>query len=151
MPVKINTTSLPTSPLELLRSGSEHPRDKELSFETELMEQQSEGVSHEEMEAMLRKIDEQAARLSKTPTYDELKEYRTLIKNFVGAAVSNMYEVHTSAGWDRMGRQRVYTTVRKIDRKLEDMAERIRLGQSDQLDVIAAHDAIRGMLVDIFM
>ena len=62
-----------------------------------------------------------------------------------------MYEVHTSAGWDRMGRQRVYTTVRKIDRKLEDMAERIRLGQSDQLDVIAAHDAIRGMLVDLYM
>lgn len=151
MPVKISNTTMPTSPLELLRSGSEHPRDKELSFETELMEQQSEGVSHEEMEAMLKKIDEQAARLSRTPTYEELKEYRTLIKNFVGAAVSNMYEVHTSAGWDRMGRQRVYTTVRKIDRKLEDMAERIRLGQSDQLDVIAAHDAIRGMLVDIFM
>ena len=151
MPVKINTTAMPASPLELLRGTSEHPRDKELSFETELMEQQSEGVSHEEMETMLRKIDEQAARLSKTPTYDELKEYRTLIKNFVGAAVSNMYEVHTSAGWDRMGRQRVYTTVRKIDRKLEDMAERIRLGQSEQLDVIATHDAIRGMLVDIFM
>ena len=151
MPVKISSAGMPASPFELLRGTSEHPHDKELSFETELMEQQSEGVSHEEMEAMLKKIDEQAARLSRTPTYDELKEYRTLIKNFVGAAVSNMYEVHTSAGWDRMGRQRVYTTVRKIDRKLEDMAERIRLGQSDQLDVIAAHDAIRGMLVDIFM
>ena len=151
MPVKISSAGMPASPFELLRGTSEHPHDKELSFETELMEQQSEGVSHEEMEAMLKKIDEQAARLSRTPTYDELKEYRTLIKNFVGAAVSNMYEVHTSAGWDRMGRQRVYTTVRKIDRKLEDMAERIRLGQSAQLDVIAAHDAIRGMLVDIFM
>ena len=151
MAVKINSAGMPASPFELLRTGGEHLRDRELSFETELMEQQSEGVSHEEMETMLKKIDEQAARLSKTPTYEELKEYRTLIKNFVGAAVSNMYEVHTSAGWDRMGRQRVYTTVRKIDRKLEDMAERIRLGQSDQLDVIAAHDAIRGMLVDIFM
>ena len=151
MPVKINSAGMPASPFELLRGTSEHPRDKEISFESELLEQQSEGVSHEEMEAMLKKIDEQAARLSKTPTYDELKEYRTLIKNFVGAAVSNMYEVHTSAGWDRMGRQRVYTTVRKIDRKLEDMAERIRLGQSDQLDVIAAHDAIRGMLVDLYM
>lgn len=142
---------MPSSPFELLRGTSEHPHDKELSFETELMEQQSEGVSHEEMEKMLKKIDEQAARLTRTPTYEELKEYRTLIKNFVGAAVSNMYEVHTSAGWDRMGRQRVYTTVRKIDRKLEEMAERIRLGQSDQLDVIAAHDAIRGMLVDLYM
>ena len=151
MAVKINSTAMSASPFELLRGASEHPHDKEISFETELMEQQSEGVSHEEMEAMHKKIDEQAARLSRTPTYDELKEYRTLIKNFVGAAVSNMYEVHTSAGWDRMGRQRVYTTIRKIDRKLEDMAERIRLGQSAQLDVIAAHDAIRGMLVDIFM
>ena len=46
------------------------------------MEQQDDGISHEEMESMLKKIDEQAARLSKTPTYDELKEYRTLIKNF---------------------------------------------------------------------
>jgi len=151
MAVKIGSSAMPASPFEMLRGTSEHPRDKELSFETELMEQQSEGVSHEEMEAMLKKIDEQATRLTKTPTYEELKEYRTLIKNFIGAAVSNMYEVHTSAGWDRMGRQRVYTTVRKIDRKLEDMAERIRLGQSEQLDVIAAHDAIRGMLVDIFM
>lgn len=151
MAVKINSTTMPSSPFEFLRGTSEHPHDKELSFETELMEQQSEGVSHEEMEKMLKKIDEQAARLTRTPTYEELKEYRTLIKNFVGAAVSNMYEVHTSAGWDRMGRQRVYTTVRKIDRKLEEMAERIRLGQSDQLDVIAAHDAIRGMLVDLYM
>ena len=114
MAVKISNTGMPSSPFELLRGTSEHPHDKEISFETELMEQQSEGVSHEEMEAMLKKIDEQAARLSRTPTYEELKEYRTLIKNFVGAAVSNMYEVHTSAGWDRMGRQRVYTTVRSI-------------------------------------
>ena len=151
MAVKIGNRAVPASPFELLRGVSEHPRDMELSFETELAEQQSEGVSHEEMEAMLKKIDEQAARLSKTPTYDELKEYRTLIKNFVGAAVSNMYEVHTSAGWDRMGRQRVYTTVRKIDNKLEEMAEKIRLGQSAQLDIIASHDAIRGMLVDLYM
>ena len=96
MAVKIGSAGAPASPFELLRGTSDHPRDKELTFESELMDQQSEGVSHEEMEAMLKKIDEQAARLGKTPTYDELKEYRTLIKNFVGAAVSNMYEVHTS-------------------------------------------------------
>ena len=34
---------------------------------------------------------------------------------------------------------------------LEDMAEKIRLGQTDQLDVVASHDAIRGMLVDLYM
>ena len=84
-------------------------------------------------------------------TYNELKSYRTLIKNFVGEAVNRMYQLHSQAGWDRMGRQKVYTTVRKIDRKLEEMAEKIRLGQSEQLDIIASHDAIRGMLVDLYM
>ena len=152
MAVKIGNTGAPASPFELLRGTNEHPLDRELTFEAELLEQQRENsVSHEEMEAMLKKIDEQAARLTKTPTYDELKSYRSLIKDFVSTAVSNMYEVHTSAGWDRMGRQRAYTTVRKIDSKLEEMAEKIRLGQSAQLDVIAAHDAIRGMLVDLYM
>ena len=152
MAVKIGNTGVPASPFELLRGTSEHPLDRELTFEAELLEQQHEGgVSHEEMEAMLKKIDEQASRLSKTPTYDELKSYRTLIKDFVSTAVANMYEVHSSVGWDRMGRQRAYTTVRKIDLKLEEMAEKIRLGQSAQLDVIAAHDAIRGMLVDLYM
>ena len=88
---------------------------------------------------------------TKTPTYDELIEYRSLIKNFVGTVVSQMYDVSTQSGWDRMGRQKVYTTVRKIDTELENMAEKIRLGQSDQLDVVASHDAIRGMLVDLYM
>ena len=152
MAVKIGRAGVAASPFELLRGTSDHPLDRELNFEAELLEQQQgSGVSHEEMEAMLKKIDEQASRLTKTPTYDELKQYRTMIKDFIGTAVANMYEVHTSAGWDRMGRQRAYTTVRKIDLKLEEMAEKIRLGQSEQLDVIASHDAIRGMLVDLFM
>ncbi len=151
MAVKIGTMPTPNSPFEIIHEGGARVQEKDTNFAEELFDQQSEGVSHEEMEAMLKKIDEQAGRLSKTPTYDELREYRTMIKNFVSAAVSNMYELSTSAGWDRMGRQRVYTTVRKIDRKLEEMAEKIRLGQSDKLDVIASHDAIRGMLVDLYM
>lgn len=108
-------------------------------------------MSREQLQQMLDKIDEQGQRLTKTPTYDELKSYRGLIKNFVGTVVSQMYSVNTQAGWDRMGRQKVYTTVRKIDRELENMAEKIRLGQTKQLDIVASHDAIRGMLVDLYM
>ena len=144
-------TVKPTTSFDVLRDASSKIFERDNDFSQELFSQQKDGTSHEEMEKMLKKIDEQAGRLSKSPTYEELKAYRTMIKNFVGAAVSNMYELNTSAGWDRMGRQRVFTTVRKIDSKLEEMAEKIRLGQSEQLDVIASHDAIRGMLVDLYM
>lgn len=144
-------TMTPTTSFEMLREGGGKVFERDADFSEELFKQSNEGTTHEEMEAMLKKIDEQAGRLGKTPTYDELKAYRTMIKKFVGMAVSNMYELNTEAGWDRMGRQRVFTTVRKIDNKLEEMAEKIRLGQSAQLDVIASHDAIRGMLVDLYM
>ena len=107
--------------------------------------------SHEQLQRLLDQIDEQGARLTKTPTYEELRDYRSLIKTFVSSVVSQMYDVSSQTGWDRMGRQKVYTTVRKIDTELENMAEKIRLGQSDQLDVVASHDAIRGRLVDLYM
>lgn len=150
MAIKMMTVK-PTTSFDVLRDASSKVFERDNDFSQELFSQQKDGTSHEEMEKMLKKIDEQAGRLSKSPTYEELKAYRTMIKNFVGAAVSNMYELNTSAGWDRMGRQRVFTTVRKIDSRLEEMAEKIRLGQSEQLDVIASHDAIRGMLVDLYM
>ena len=122
----------------------------ESDFASELDDQQGD-LTQEQLQQLLEEIDEQGARLTKTPTYDELKSYRNLVKNFVGTVVSQMYTVNTQSGWDRMGRQKVYTTVRKIDRELENMAEKIRLGQSSQLDIVASHDAIRGMLVDLYM
>ncbi len=130
-------------------SGRAHVADTNTDFSAELEDQQG-SLTREQLEELLKKIDEQGARLTNTPTYDELKEYRTLVKEFVGEAVSRMYSLHTSAGWDRMGRQKVYTTVRKIDRELEDMAEDIRLGQADALTIVARQDAIRGMLVDLY-
>ena len=119
-------------------------------FSMELADQES-SMSREAMDRLLEQIDKQGARLSKSPTFDELRSYRSLIQSFIGEAVGTMYELHTQAGWDRLGRQKVYTSVRKIDRKLEEMAEKIRLGQADQLDIIASHDAIRGLLVDLYM
>ncbi len=119
------------------------------SFSMELNDQES-SLTREELEHLLKKIDEQGARLTNTPTYDELKAYRTLVKDFVSEAVSRMYSLHTSAGWDRLGRQKVYTTVRRIDEELEAMAEHIRLGQADPLTIVAGQDAIRGMLIDLY-
>ena len=151
MPLKVDSMTSHGPSLTMVHDkDDDRVQDADTDFSTELMDQQD-SLSTDQMDKLLKQIDEQGARLSKTPTYDELKSYRTLIKNFVGEAVNHMYELHTQAGWDRMGRQKVYTTVRKVDKKLEEMAEKIRLGQADQLDIIASHDAIRGMLVDLYM
>ena len=150
MPLKIDGMTAQGPSLQVRRSGDDQVRDAEADFDLELMDQE-EALSTGQLDKLLKKIDEQGARLSRTPTYDELKSYRSLIQNFVGEAVNRMYDMHSQSGWDRMGRQKVYTTVRKIDKKLEDMAEKIRLGQADSLSIVARHDAIRGLLVDLYL
>ncbi|MBR3457259.1 MAG: YaaR family protein [Selenomonadaceae bacterium] len=150
MAVKINHFTGQAPTILRLRDSGGKVEDVGTEFSMELYNQDGE-ISEEHLNRLMRQIDAQGAKLSITPTYDELKEYRTLIKNFVGEAVSHMYELHTQAGWDRMGRQKAYTTVLKIDKKLEEMAERIRLGQAKRLDILASHDAIRGMLLDLYL
>nr|WP_073088592.1 YaaR family protein [Selenomonas ruminantium] len=150
MPLKVDVRTTQETTFTRSVGRDDRVEGGDTEFSMELLEQED-SLSGEQLDKLLKQIDEQGARLSKTPTYDELKSYRTLIKNFVGEAVNRMYALHSQAGWDRMGRQKVYTTVRKVDKKLEEMAERIRLGQADQLNIIASHDAIRGMLVDLYM
>lgn len=149
--MKIDSTISQSTSMTMPRAASDvGVRGAAADFGTELADQKS-SMSREAMDRLLEKIDEQGAQLSKSPTYEELRSYRALIQSFIGEAVDGMYELHTQAGWDRLGRQKVYTSVRKIDKKLEEMAEKIRLGQADQLSIIASHDAIRGLLVDLYM
>lgn len=138
----------PAATLSRDRIGRANMADTSFSME---LAGQEHHMSKEELEELLKKIDEQGARLSSTPTYDELVSYRSLIQTFVSEAVDRMYFLHTDAGWDRLGRQKVFTTVRNVDRELEVLAEKIRLGQTTQLDIVASQDAIRGMLVDLYM
>ena len=149
--MKIDSSITRNTSLAMPRAETEAGvRGAATDFGMELADQES-AMSREAMDRLLEQIDAQGARLSKSPTFEELRSYRSLIQNFIGEAVGSMYELRTQAGWDRLGRQKVYTSVRKIDRKLEAMAEKVRLGQSDQLDIIASHDAIRGLLVDLYM
>ena len=151
MAMKIDSGMSRNAALTMTRSDTEMGvRGADTDFSMELADQEQ-SMSREAMDRLLEQIDEQGARLSKTPTFDELRSYRALIQSFIGEAVGSMYELRTQAGWDRLGRQKIYTSVRKIDKKLEELTEKIRLGQANQLDIIASHDAIRGMLVDLYM
>ena len=151
MAMKIDSGMSRNAALTMTRSDTEMGvRGADTDFSMELADQEQ-SMSREAMDRLLEQIGEQGARLSKTPTFDELRSYRALIQSFIGEAVGSMYELRTQAGWDRLGRQKVYTSVRKIDKKLEELTEKIRLGQANQLDIIASHDAIRGMLVDLYM
>lgn len=119
-------------------------------FSSELVKTQDDQY-RERLNALLDDITTQGQKLGQVPTYSELKAYRELISKFVGEAVARMYTLQSQTGWDRHGRQKMYTTIRKIDQTLAELTEDVRHGQERQMSIMAKQDAIRGMLVDMYI
>ena len=150
MGMKINKLGSGNPMTVLERETSGKPEQTQGHFASNLMKQQDDRY-RERLNELMKKIDEQGQRLGQVPTYAELKKYRELVRGFVGEAVGRMYSLQSQAGWNRQGRQKVYTIIRKVDSTLESMTEDVRFGQEKQLDIMAKQDAIRGMLVDLYM
>lgn len=149
MSMKINNLNMANQPVVAEREQTEKADKSGDYFAADLLKSK-EKQSTERLQALLLKIDESGRRLSQMPTYGELKSYREHVRQFIGEAVSRMYSLESRNGWDRHGRQKVFTTIRQIDQKLAAMAEDVCSGQDRQLSIIAKHDAVRGMLVDLF-
>ncbi|WP_425059632.1 hypothetical protein SCACP_02240 [Sporomusa carbonis] len=149
MSMKINKLGIKNQPVMTDREQGGKAEKTGDYFSSDLLKTQ-EKQSTERLQALLTEIDESGRRLSHMPTYSELKSYRELVRKFIGEAVSRMYTLESRAGWDRHGRQKMFTTIRQIDEKLAEMAEDIRSGQQRQLSIMSKHDAVRGMLVDLY-
>ena len=149
MSMKVNKFGLSNQPILSDRDLSSKTEKTGDYFASDLLKSQ-EKQSDERLQQLLADIDESGRHLSQMPTYSELKSYREHIRKFIGEAVSRMYTLESRAGWDRHGRQKMYTTIRQIDEKLAEMAEDVRSGQDRQLSIMAKHDAVRGMLVDLY-
>jgi len=105
----------------------------------------------ERLNTLLEQITVQGKNLAQVPTFSELKAYKELVRRFVGEAVGNMYQLQSQTGWDRQGRQKIYTIVKQIDSALADLTETVCSGQGRELDILAKQDAIRGMLLDLYI
>jgi len=147
--VKIGKTGTGAQPI-LSEPDSGFKAEKTVGrFAADLLNSQDKQAK-DHLNGLLEQITAQGKKLAKVPTFSELKAYKELVRRFVGEAVGNMYQVQSQTGWDRQGRQKVYTIVKQIDSTLAELTEDIRSGQGRELDILAKQDAVRGLLVDLY-
>ena len=147
--MKINKMGSSNVPVVPDQDGTSKTEKNSSPFTSELLKIQD-GNSKERLNGLLEQINAQGKRLGQVPTYSELKGYRELVRKFIGEAVGRMYTLNSQTGWDQAGRKKMYTIIKEVDHQLAGMAEDVRLGQERQLDILSKHDAIRGMLIDLY-
>jgi uncharacterized protein YaaR (DUF327 family) len=82
------------------------------------------------------------------PFQKEILEYKKAVRNFINYVVENAFEIEKTQT-RRLGRQKIYSQIRVIDSKLEELAAAILSGQTSQLERVSKLDEIKGLLVDL--
>jgi len=104
--------------------------------------------SDEALTILLDAVHSAGNELRDRPFQNEILNYKRAVRNFINYVIENAFEIEKSQT-RRAGRQKIYSQVRVIDRKLEELAAAILSGQTTQLQRVAKLDEIKGLLVDL--
>ena len=103
----------------------------------------------EKLSSLMTDIEKQGKRLGKHMDINDMRKYRSLVKEFINEVVSRSHKFSRENFLDRRGRHRVYGMVKLVDKNLDDLAQALMADEKDHMEILSRIDEIRGLLLDI--
>ncbi|PAD72270.1 YaaR family protein [Paenibacillus campinasensis] len=116
---------------------------------SDMMRQQGERASHEELTRQMRAIALQGDRLLKSMNVRELKAYKQMVRRFLEETVRRGVKMKETRGWDRRGRGKRYNIIDEIDSVLLSMADELLDTEQGRIDLLNKVGEIRGILINL--
>lgn len=79
------------------------------------------------------KIAAEYELLVKNPTAENMHAYQALVKDFVSAAVAQLYMAGIKSSWENMPQQNLYGKVSEMDAVLQEIGEAVDKGDKESL------------------
>jgi uncharacterized protein YaaR (DUF327 family) len=115
----------------------------------DLMHQNEEQRTQEQLQRKLEEIHRQGERLSRSMTVRELVLYRQMVKGFLEDTVKRGIGLKETKGWDRRGRGKRYKLLDEVDAMLVSMGEELLLSEEGRIDLLSKVGEIRGILINL--
>jgi uncharacterized protein YaaR (DUF327 family) len=146
--VKINPGWRPFGK-EIQRSETTTSQQLQQKSFSDMMQQQNEGATQEQLQRIIQEIHMQGDRLSKSMTVRELRQYKLLVMKFLEETVRRGVQLRDTRGWDRRGRSKRYKLLEEIDQELLSLADDMLESEQGRLDILHKIGEIRGMLINL--
>lgn len=102
------------------------------------------------LDQLMELIEEKAKKLKKQMTVRNLSDYRYCVKQFLKLFNEEFMHANQSFSWNR-GAMKSFTVLAEIDESLEQLQKLFMDEQKDTLKIIEQIDAIRGLLLDLYI
>lgn len=117
-------------------------------FEFTLKKVDDEGFQ-ERLNQLISDITVQGKKLADHMDVRDMKQYRSLVTDFMNEVVSRSHKFSRENFLDKRGRHRVYGIVKLVNKDLDDLAQELIKKEKDHLTILSKVDEIRGLLLDI--
>ncbi len=105
----------------------------------------------ERLHKMMSDISIQGKKLADHMDIRDMKQYRSMITDFINEVVTNSHKFSRENFLDRRGRHRVYGIVKLINKDLDDLAQELLKKEKDHIAILDKTDEIQGLLLDILI
>lgn len=134
---------------EIQRSEASSSQQLQHKSFSDMMQQQDERASQEQLQRILQQIHLQGERLAKSMTVRELRQYKLLVKQYLEETARRGVQLRDTRGWDRRGRTKRYKLLEEIDRELLTLADELLDSEQGRIDLLHKVGEIRGMLINL--
>lgn len=115
---------------------------------SDMMSQQEERASRDQLQRMLQRIEEHADRLARSMTVRDLRQYKRMVKQFLEETARRGVYLKETRGWDRRGRAKRFKLLEEIDSHLLQLADALVEDEKGRLEILARIGEIKGLLIN---
>jgi uncharacterized protein YaaR (DUF327 family) len=126
----------------------EKPQTDEFSFT--LKKLSDEGLA-ERLNALIGDIVVQGKKIAEHMDIGDLKQYKSLISDFLNEVVTHSHQFSRENFLDRRGRHRVYGIVRLVNEDLDELAQELLKKEKDHIAILDKTNEIEGLLLDLMI
>ncbi len=145
----LKVSEILNSRLNELKSTKDIKTEKS-DFKFTLSKIGEEGLS-ERLATLIDEISIQGKKLNEHMDIRDLKQYRTLVGDFINEVVTNGHEYSREDMLDRRGRHVTYNIIRKVNTTLDELADELMQKEKNNLAILEKTGNIEGLLLDIII
>ncbi|MGG1596867.1 YaaR family protein [Paenibacillus naphthalenovorans] len=134
---------------EIIRGENNSSQQLQQKSFSDMMQQQDQRATWEQLQRILQQIEHQGQRLAKSMTVRELRQYKLLVKQFLEETARRGVQLRETRGWDRRGRGKRYKLLEEIDRELLGLAEEMLDSEQGRIELLRKVGEIRGILINL--
>ncbi|WP_033543171.1 YaaR family protein [Planococcus sp. CAU13] len=100
---------------------------------------------------LMSRVDAQGEKLGEQRTFENLREYKNLVKEFMREALSFGLQLSDKQSFSPHGGMKNHQIVEVIDKKLIELQDDMLNNEKEGLDTLESIGEIKGLLINLYM